>query len=48
MTIFTLEKNEAIFIVQIIGQLPTSSGAFPLLKKLEEQIQKQIKEQITE
>ena len=37
--IFTLEDNEAAFIIQVIGQLPTNSGAFPLLQKLQKQYQ---------
>ena len=39
MIVYTLEENEAAFIMQIIGQLPTSSGAFPLLQKLQQQTQ---------
>ena len=35
---FTLEENEATFILQVIGQLPTQSGAFPLLQKLQAQV----------
>jgi hypothetical protein len=46
MIVFTLDENEAAFIVQVIGQLPTNSGAFPLFQKLQEQAQS--KEQITE
>lgn len=42
---FTLEENEAAFIIQVIGQLPTNSGAFPLLQKLQQQAQEQVKEQ---
>ena len=34
---FTLEDNEAQFVVQVLGQLPTQSGAFPLYQKLLEQ-----------
>ncbi len=34
---FTLEENEAAFIIQVIGQLPTNSGAYPLLQKLQQQ-----------
>jgi hypothetical protein len=37
MKIFTLEDNEAAFIVRVVGQLPTESGAFPLLQKLQQQ-----------
>ncbi len=42
---FTLEQNEAAFIIRVIGQLPTESGAFPLLQKLVEQYQSQAAEE---
>lgn len=48
MITFTLDKNEADFIIQVIGQLPTNSGVFPLFQKLQEQVQKQTKEQLAE
>jgi hypothetical protein len=38
---FTLEDNEAAFIIRVIGQLPTESGAFPLHQKLVQQFQTQ-------
>jgi hypothetical protein len=38
---FNLEINEAAFIVRVIGQLPTESGAFPLHQKLVEQFKEQ-------
>jgi hypothetical protein len=38
---FNLEANEAAFIVRVIGQLPTESGAFPLHQKLVEQFKAQ-------
>ena len=38
---FTLEDNEAAFIVRVLGQLPTESGAFPLHQKLVQQFQAQ-------
>ena len=38
---FTLELNEADFIVRVIGQLPTESGAFPLHQKLVAQFKDQ-------
>ena len=38
---FNLEPNEAAFIVRVIGQLPTESGAFPLHQKLVEQFKAQ-------
>ena len=43
--IFTLEDNEAAFIVRVLGQLPTESGAFPLHQKLVAQFQAQEKEE---
>lgn len=39
--IFTLEDNEAAFIVRVLGQLPTETGAFPLHQKLVEQFKSQ-------
>lgn len=42
MIVFTLEDREAEFVVQVIGQLPTSSGAFPLLQKLQQQYQESV------
>lgn len=36
---FTLETNEAAFIIRVLGQLPTESGAFPLHQKLVQQFQ---------
>ena len=38
---FTLEDNEAAFIIRVLGQLPTESGAFPLHQKLVEQFKAQ-------
>ena len=38
---FELEQNEAAFIVRVLGQLPTESGAFPLHQKLVQQYQQQ-------
>lgn len=40
---FKLDTNEAAFIVRVIGQLPTESGAFPLHQKLVAQFQEQEK-----
>jgi len=37
MKTFTLEDNEAAFILRVVGQLPTESGAYPLLQKLQQQ-----------
>ena len=36
-----VEPNEAQFLLQVLGQLPTQSGAFPLLQKLLQQVQAQ-------
>ncbi len=36
-----VEPNEAQFLLQVLGQLPTQSGAFPLLQKLAAQVQAQ-------
>ena len=36
-----VEPNEAQFLLQVLGQLPTQSGAFPLLQKLAQQVQAQ-------
>lgn len=38
---FKLDTNEAAFIIRVIGQLPTESGAFPLHQKLVEQFKSQ-------
>ena len=38
---FTLDTNEAAFIVRVLGQLPTESGAFPLHQKLVQQFKEQ-------
>ena len=43
--IFTLEDNEAAFIVHVLGQLPTETGAFPLHQKLVAQFQEQKQQQ---
>ena len=43
--VFDVEPNEAAFIVRVIGQLPTESGAFPLHQKLVAQFQEQEKQQ---
>jgi len=45
MKIFTLEDNEAQFIIQVLGQLPTQSGAFPLFQKFAEQFNTQLEKQ---
>jgi hypothetical protein len=33
-----LEQNEVQFILQVLGELPTKTGAFVLLKNIEEQV----------
>jgi hypothetical protein len=42
---FNLEPNEAAFIVRVLGQLPTESGAYPLHVKLVQQYKEQENEQ---
>jgi len=37
-----LEVNEVQFILQALGQLPSSSGVWPLLVKIKEQAEAQI------
>lgn len=36
-----LEVNEINFILEVLGQLPTKSGAFPLMQKIAQQAQVQ-------
>ncbi len=45
---FTLEDHEAAFIVRVLGQLPTETGAFPLHQKLVAQFTEQQKTDSTE
>jgi len=40
---FNLESNEAQFILQVLAQLPTQTGAFPLYQKWENQFKAQHK-----
>ena len=40
----TLTTEEVNAILQVLGQLPTSSGAWPLVVKVKEQADKQVKE----
>ena len=40
----TLTTDEVNAILQVLGQLPTSSGAWPLVVKVKEQADKQVKE----
>lgn len=42
---FTFEQNEAAFIIRVLGQLPTESGAYPLHQKLVAQFKEQESEQ---
>lgn len=42
---FQLDLNEAQFILQVIGNLPTQSNAHPLWQKLLAQFNEQNKEQ---
>ena len=38
---FNFEANEINFILQVLGQLPTSSGAYPLVVNIQQQIEAQ-------
>lgn len=38
---FELEQNEAAGLINLIGQLPTNSGVYPILTKLVEQYKAQ-------
>lgn len=38
---FNLDANEINFIIQVLGQLPTSSGAYPLVVKIQQQVEAQ-------
>lgn len=38
---FNLDANEINFIMQVLGQLPTSSGAYPLVVKIQQQVEAQ-------
>jgi hypothetical protein len=40
-----LTVNEINGIIQVLGQLPTSSNAYPLLLKIKEQAESQVKKQ---
>jgi hypothetical protein len=39
----TLKVEEVNAILQTLGQLPTSSGAFPLMVKIKQQADEQVK-----
>ena len=41
---FILEDNEAVFVLQVLSELPTRSNAFPLWVKLSEQAKAQAPE----
>ena len=41
MKTLTLEDNEAHFVIQVLGQMPTQSGAFPLFQKCADQLNAQ-------
>ena len=47
MKTFTLEDNEAQFVIQVLGQMPTQSGAFPLFQKCADQFNAQNQPQYT-
>ncbi len=36
-----LEPNEVQFLLQVLGELPTKTGAFVLVQKIESQVQAQ-------
>jgi hypothetical protein len=40
-----LEVNEVQFILQSLGQLPSSSGVWPLIVKIKEQADSQLKQE---
>lgn len=42
---FEVEVNEAQFILQVIGNLPTQSNAHPLWQKLVQQFEEQVKQE---
>mgnify|MGYP001559557046 CR=1 FL=1 len=44
---FSLEQNEAQFLLQLLGELPTRTGALPLLQKWEAQFKAQLPKQDT-
>ena len=37
-----LETNEVQFILQVLGELPSKTGCFPLIVKIKEQADSQI------
>lgn len=44
---FNLEENEINFILQVLGNLPTSSGVYPLVVKLQHQVESQKQDEVT-
>ena len=44
--VISLTVEEANAVLQTLGQLPTSSGAYPLLMKIKQQCDTQAKESI--
>ena len=38
----SLEANEVQFILNVLGELPSKSGAWPLIVKVQEQAQAQL------
>ncbi len=40
----TLTRDEVQAILQVLGQLPTSSGAWPLVVKIQAQVQPQVED----
>ncbi len=42
----TLTTEEVNAILQVLGQLPTSSGAWPLMVKIKEQAEPQVVKEI--
>ena len=40
-----LEENEVAFVMQVLGELPSKTGAFMLLQKIDQQVKEQTAEQ---
>lgn len=38
---FTLDENEAMFIMQVLGELPSRTGAFVVLQNIDKQYKAQ-------
>lgn len=43
---FNLDAKEINFIIQVLGQLPTSSGAYPLVVKIQQQVEAQQQDEV--